>query len=227
LKVFLVVILLTTYVQLSHAGYNYDIGIPKEYGVVAGAYIQMPGRIVNTGYEPLHLLLYGGGMCVDADLLQASLSLGLGEGYNPFFSQLRGKILAPGESIDFVWFSGYVPRDPSVIDGSKYWGSFLTGLPPEATWRFANLLLPYDGQQHEYFPWTSGTFRASENQLPVEFQYTRIDDTFVRYIDAAPVPVPSAVWLLGSGLAGALATRKKLIRRGVKKDKCSRCSEGC
>ncbi|NPV04891.1 MAG: VPLPA-CTERM sorting domain-containing protein [Syntrophaceae bacterium] len=96
--------------------------------------------------------------------------------------------------------SGYLERGAYQLNGTGAWISF-QALPDQTPGTNGELMLMIDSS----VPVSSITFRAP-GWLPLLNQRHEFS---VAKMETAPVPIPGAVWLLGTGLLGLAAIRRR------------------
>jgi len=114
-------------------------------------------------------------------------------------------------SIPFKFYQNVVDADGTTLSDRLVWDFGASGTVlkfgsdptfPDITGASQiGLGIPEDGTLQPFFgPWTSGNQQYS---LYTNFQSP----------DSAPVPIPGAVWLLGSGLIGLVGIGRKRLRK--------------
>ena len=186
--------------------FSYDLGIPEERVLVPYTQLYMPGRIINTGSIPINITGSWGGIWGMPGPVSDTI-WGPTDDDSGFWAQFSGKILNPGESLDFTWFNFYVSGEWPAYDGDEYGAAFGIQLPPGASWKQAGCV----GN-------TKGAWKFDYSQTPVNFHYSTIDYTWVNWpLDTSVIPEPSSLLLLGTGLFGIVMSKR---RKRLKEEYC-------
>ncbi|NPA25396.1 MAG: C-type lectin domain-containing protein, partial [Deltaproteobacteria bacterium] len=105
----------------------------------------------------------------------------------------------------------------ALVDDGRHWASWIGGFQPEnadepdGDWTWVT------GEPWSYANWNNGEPNDSggEDSLVIYYSGTWNDQsgTLRRYVVEYenPVPIPGAVWLLGSGLLGLIGVRRRRV----------------
>ncbi len=175
--------------------YEYEVWIQAKSSLDTND-ITVAGRIVNTGTVTLDLTAQWG-------YLGGFPSLGCG--LECVHNQLNGLTLDAGQSIDFFWMNETHSEDWSSYAGAQTYGG-LGLIPLGSDWQFNESKLSYLA----YGELVNGAVDSTIfNKVTINLD---IAGSSITGTPLSSIPIPSAVWLFGSGLISLIgvARRKKI-----------------